>query len=112
VSSPPVRPTTIKTFLKERTGELRISADAVDRLVELLTDAAEQIADAAGQLAIEEDRNTMMDRDVEAAFATFLQIEGPALLSPETLHTAIDGITNEAFIELLNLLRADLEAPV
>ncbi len=106
---PAVRPTTIRAFLKERT-ELRISEDATDVLLELLTLTAEQIADAAKQLAIEDDRNTLMDRDIQAAYATFLQSEGPALLAPETIHTAIDGITNQAFTELLNLVRADLEA--
>ncbi len=88
----------------------RISEDATDVLVHLLTKAAEQIADAAKALAIEDDRNTLMDRDVQAAYATFLQIEGPALLAPETIYSAIDGITNEAFTELLNLVRADIEA--
>jgi len=108
--APPIRTTTINTFLKERT-ELRISEDATDLLVALLTNAAEQIADAAKQLAVDDDRNTLMDRDIQSGFATFLQSEGPALLSPETIHTAIDGISNEAFTELLNRLRADLEEP-
>jgi len=106
--SPPVRPTTITTFLEKRT-DMRLSEDAVDLLVDLLTKAAEQIADAAKELALEDERSTLLDRDMQTAYASFLQSEGPSLLAPETIHTAIDGISNEAFTELLNLLRADLE---
>ena len=50
-----------------------------------------------------------MARDVQAGFEAFLRTQGPALLSTGTIHAAIDGIDNEAFTELINLLRADLE---
>jgi len=105
--SPPVRHTTVANFLKDRT-ELRVSEDATELLAALLTKAAERIADSAKQLAIDDERNTLLDRDIEAAYATFLQDEGPAFFSFAIIHTAIDGIDNDAFTELLGLLRADL----
>jgi len=106
--APPVRPTTVARFLKERTG-LRVGVDATDLLTELLTTAADQVADQARQLAEADDRSTLMARDVQAGFEAFLRATGPALLSTGTIHAAIDGIDNEALTELINLLRTDLE---
>ena len=106
--SPPVRSTTVKRFLQERTG-LRVGQDATDLLTELLTTVADQVAEQAQQLAGADDRSTLMARDVQAGFEAFLKATGPALLSTDTIHVAIDGIDNEAFTELINLLRADLE---
>lgn len=106
--SPPVRATTVKRFLKERTG-MRVGTDAIDLLTELLTTAADQISDEAQQLALTDARSTLMARDIQAGFEAFLKKTGPALLSTDTIHTAIDGIGNEALTELINLLRADLQ---
>ena len=104
----PIKKTSIKNFIKERT-DLRVGDPAVAVLVELLTTAVGQIADIAKDLAVAEGRNTIKDRDLQAGFEAFLQERGPTLLSPDTIHTAIDGIENEAFTDLINLLRADLE---
>jgi len=109
MSSPPVRPTTLQEFLKERTG-MRVAEEAVTLLVELLTASAAKIATEAGRAAVEDGRNTIMARDVQAAFDVFLRDSGLHLLSPAKLHTAIDGISNEGFKELINLLRADIAA--
>ena len=106
--APPVRSTTVNRFLKERTG-LRVGADATDLLTEILTTAAEQVADRAQQLATAESRSTLMARDVQAGFEAFLRTAGPALLSTDTIHAAIDGIDNEALTELINRLRDDVE---
>jgi len=106
--APPVRATTVKRFLKERTG-MRVGADAIDLLTELLTTAADQVADQAQQLAAAEDRSTLMARDVQAGFEAFLLSTGPTLLAPGTIHAAIDGIDNEELTALINLLRSDLE---
>ncbi len=107
--SPPVRPTTLQEFLKERTG-MRVAEEAVDLLVELLTASADKIAVEAGQAAVEAERSTIMARDIQDAFDAFLRDTGLPLLSPAKLHTAIDGTTNEGFKELINLLRADIES--
>ena len=106
--TPPVRPTTVTTFLKERTG-LRVGEDAAALLARLLTAAAEKVADVAKELAAKEDRATLLDRDVQAGFEAFLGTAGPALIRPETLHAAIDGMDNDGFTQLINLLRADIE---
>jgi len=104
---PPVRATTIKKFLKDRT-QMRVGEQAVALAVDLLTTVAEKIATGASQTALDGARNTIMARDIQEAFEAFVAESGPPLLSPATLHTAIDGIGNEALTELINLLRVDL----
>ncbi len=101
------RPTPTKSFLHEHT-DLRIAEAAIDAIIEILTDAAERIAISAKELALEEARNTLMARDIQSGFETFISSEGPGLLRPATIHTAIDGITNESLADLINLLRTDV----
>jgi len=104
---PPVRETTIRNFLKDRTG-MRVSEDAVELMVGLLTTTAENMASRAAQLAQDEQRTTIMDRDIQNAFDEFLGASGLTLLGPDTIHTAIDGISNESLGQLIQSLRADL----
>ncbi len=106
--SPPVRATTLKNFIKDRTG-LRVGDGPVARLTDLITAVLEHIADTAKELVVDDDRSTLMERDVDVAYQSFLESRGPTLLSPTTIHTAIDGIANEDLTQLINLLRADLE---
>ena len=108
--SPPVRETTIRNFLKDRT-DMRVSEDAVDLMVSLLTTTSEAMAIRAAETATEEQRTTILDRDIQNAFEEFLGASGLALLSPDTIHTAIDGISNEGLSQLIQSLRADLEHP-
>lgn len=105
---PPVRTTTVKRFLKDRT-QMRVGEDAIDLAVDLLTTAAEKIADKGSKTAVDDGRNTIMARDIQEAFEAFLRDSGPALMSPATIRTAINGIPNEEFTQLINLLRADLQ---
>ncbi len=107
--SPPVRETTIRNFLKDRT-DMRVSEDAVDLMVSLLTTTSEAIAIRAAETATEEQRTTILDRDIQNAFEEFLGASGLTLLSPGTIHTAIDGITNEGLSQLIQSLRADLDS--
>ena len=107
--SPPVRPTTLQEFLKERTG-MRVAEEAVTLLVELLTATVGKIATEAAQAAVEDERSTIMARDIQAAYDVFLRDSGLLLHSTAKLHTAIDGISNAGFKELFNLLRADIAA--
>ena len=105
---PPVRTTTLKTFLKDR-SQMRVSGESVDLLAGLLSTIAEKIAVVAAESAVEGDRSTIKAPDVQEGFEAFLGESGPPMLSPGTLHTAIDGVSNEVLTELINLLRADVE---
>ncbi len=102
-----IRPTPAKSFLHECT-DLRIAEAAIDAIIEILTDAAKRIAISAKEHTLAEARNTLMARDIYAGFETFIGSEGPGLLRPTTIHTAIDGITNESLADLINLLRTDI----
>ena len=108
--TPPVRPTTLANFLQEETG-LRVGADATDRLTAILTQVTEHVAATAAASARAEDRTTLLERDVNDAFETFLREEGPALFSPATLFNAIDNVDNDGLTQLITLLRADLQPP-
>lgn len=107
--APPVRPTTIERFLKEET-DLRVGADAAERLTEILTTLATHIATNAAATVRADDRGTILERDVTQGFETFLQEEGPALFSPATLRGAIEHIDNDDLTQLISLLRADLQS--
>ena len=92
-----------KTFLRERSG-LRIGTAATDKLIAVLTEAAELICDHAKQQAEADERSTLMERDIEAGLERYLQSSGPSLLSPATLHQALDGLDNEELAEVIKLL--------
>ena len=108
--SPPIRETTARNFLKDRTGK-RIGEDAVELFVTHFTTMAEEVAVRAAELAQDGQRTTVLDRDIQKAFEAFLGASGLSLLSPATIHTAIDGISNESLSQLIQSLRADLEHP-
>lgn len=103
-----VRETAIRRFLKDET-DMRVGSDAIDRLGQLLTDLAGQIARKAKAQAVAEDRNTLLARDLDVAFESFLHTTGPSLLNATTLHAAINKLDDPTFIELTNLLRADIK---
>lgn len=105
---PPVRRTSVENFLKETT-DLRVGADATDRLTSILTHLAEHIAGTAAATARAEDRGTILERDITHALEVFLSEEAPSLFSPATLHSAIDRVPNDGLTQLINLLRADLQ---
>lgn len=107
--TPPVRPSTIKKFIKEST-QMRVAADATNEMVHLITAMSEQMAVSAAQSALDGQRTTIMASAIQEAFKSFLGDSGASLLNPATIHSAIDGISNESFKELLKLLRADLVA--
>jgi len=106
---PPIRETTARTFLKDRT-EMRVGEDAVAIFVTHFTTMAEAVATTAAQLATQDDRTTVLDRDIDAAFNAFLQ-SGPEALSPDAIHTSIDAVSNQGLSQLIQLLRADLNPP-
>lgn len=103
---PPIRETTARTFLKDRT-EMRVGDDAVELFVTHFTTMAEAIAARAAELAQEDDRVTVLERDIDAAFNEFLQA-GPQVLSPDAIHTAIAAVSNQGLGQLIQFLRADL----
>lgn len=51
--TPPVQSTTIRKFLKENT-QMRVSIEATDQMVDLLTTTSEKIASQASQEALYE----------------------------------------------------------
>ncbi len=104
--SEPVKTTTVKNYLKETTA-LRVGTEAAETMVVLLTQVAEEIAQEAKRLAEADERTTLKSRDLEAGFEAFLQSRGPSLLSPETIHGALDGIDNNGLAGLIRLLRQE-----
>ena len=108
-SPPPIRETTARTFLKART-EMRVGDAAVELFVTHFTTMAEAVALTAAELAQQDERTTVLERDVDAAFNEFLQA-GPQLLSPDAIHTTIGALSNQVLSQLIQLLRADLSPP-
>jgi len=108
-SPPPIRETTARTFLKDRT-EMRVGDAAVELFVTHFTTMAEAVALTAAELAQQDERTTVLERDVDAAFNEFLQA-GPQLLSPDAIHTTIGALSNQVLSQLIQLLRADLSPP-
>ena len=103
---PPIRETTARTFLKDRT-KMRVGDDAVELFVTHFTTMAEAVALSAAELAQQDERTTVLERDVDAAFNEFLRA-GPQVLSPGAIHTAIGAVSNPGLSQLIQLLRADL----
>ena len=97
-----------KRFLKEATG-LRVGDEVSARFVELVQAVASSMVAQAQKHAEADDRNTLMERDLEASFENFLQEGAAGLSSPQTLHQAISDLSTEDFVQLTQLLRQDLE---
>ncbi len=89
---------------------MRVGDDAVELFVTHFTTMAEAVAATAAQLAQDDDRTTVLERDIDAAFNDFLQT-GPQILSPDAMHTAIGAVSNQGLSQLIQLLRADLSPP-
>ena len=103
---PPIRETTARTFLKDRTS-MRVGEDAVEAFVNHFTAVAEAVASRAAELAEEEERTTILERDVETAFREIETVPR----GPDAIHTAIDTVSNQGLSQLIQLLRADLATP-
>tara|TARA_B100001123_G_scaffold407858_1_gene500440 strand:- start:82 stop:411 length:330 start_codon:yes stop_codon:yes gene_type:complete len=108
MGSNPLRTTTLRSYLRETT-ELRVSADATERLAELVGVQLEQIAGRARELTLAAERNTLLDRDVEEAFDGWLKDAGPSLLSSAALLATLNGLSNEALTDLIQQLQAQLK---
>lgn len=107
MASEPVRTTTLRNYLKEATG-LRVSADAAETLTALLVRQLEQVAVRAKDEATAQERNTLLNRDIDQAFDGWLKDAGPATLSSTAMLTTINGLSNEALTELIKQLQAQL----
>lgn len=109
MASSPVRTTTLHNYLKEATG-LRVSADAAERITALLVAQIAQIARLSREQARDEERNTVLDRDIDQAFGAWLEATAaaPGGLSSADLLAALDGLSNDALTELIQLLQAQL----
>ena len=105
---PVIRETTARNFLKDRTG-LRIGENAVDLFVTHFTTMAEAVALRAAELVDEEERTTVLERDIDAAFNELLQ--SGTQVGPDAIHTAIDTVSNQGLSQLIQLLRLGLATP-
>lgn len=104
---PPVRETTIHSFLQDRSG-VRVSEDATELLVGLLTTTCENVASRATQSAADDERSTILDRDIQQAWDALLGTSGASLLTSVAIHASIDAASNDGLGELIQLLRLDL----
>lgn len=102
--------TTVKRYLKEET-DLRVSAPAAERLVQLVETQLEQVAGRAKELALASERNTLLDRDVDEAFDGWLKSSGPSLLSAEAMLVVLNGLSNETLAGLIGQLQDQLRNP-
>jgi len=105
---PLIRATTALNFLRDRTGT-RVGDDAVEIFITHFTTMGEAVAVRAAELATEDERTTVLDRDIDAAFNELVQ-SGP-VLEPDAIHTAIGAVSNQGLGQLIQLLRADLNSP-
>lgn len=103
----PVKKTTIHSFLQDR-SQMRVSQNATNLLVGLLTTTAENVASTATQMASVDARTTILDRDIQQAWDALLQASGASLLTPVAIHASIDATSNEGLGKLIQLLRGDL----
>jgi len=110
MASPPVRVTTLKTYLKEETG-LRVGDATATALQDLLVTLIGKVVVRAQAQAVDEDRSTLLARDIIAGFEGFLVDESPELLSSKALRHAINVMDVAALTELVQLVQADLDRP-
>ena len=104
---PPVRETTIHTFIQDR-SQMRVAEDATALLVSLLTTTAENVASRATKIASLDDRTTILARDIQSAWDALLGASGVSLLTPAAIHASIDAASNDGLGELIQLLRVGL----
>lgn len=104
----PVRTTPVGEFIRDRSG-MRVGTDALELMVAKLTEATAQLTDLAKEAALEDNRSTIMERDVEAAFDLWLDAQARTLLSPAIMHQTIETISNDGLVELTRLLKGSLE---
>jgi histone H3/H4 len=107
VSQSPIKTTSLKNYLKEQTG-MRVGDDTAKHLVNLLTQAVEHITKHAQQQATQEERSTILERDLQGGFESFITHSGPTLASPAALLAAINQLDNQELTSLLQLLTQEL----
>lgn len=107
MSGPPVRTTTLRNHLKEAT-DLRVSADAAERLTTLLVAQLDQITQHAKTAATLDERTTILDRDIDHAFDQWLQTAAPSLLTSTAMLKALNGLSNDALTDLIKQLQTQL----
>lgn len=96
-----IKKTAIRNFLKEQTAGLRIGVNAIDHLSTLLVSTVVHVTARAQESAIDGKRNTIMARDIQYGFESFLQTQGPSLYTAAAIHRAIDNISNEELTKLI-----------
>ena len=88
---------------------MRIGDDAIDLIIERMEEMCTKVAQDATQFAIEDERTTIKERDIQKGFDVFYKESIPSLLSAEAIHDSIDKIDNEILKDLIRLLKKDIE---
>jgi len=99
--------TTVEKFIKEH-SDLRVRAEAVDRLYDRLGEIAMGVVKKASEIARADDRKTLFDEDIDRAFETLSGIPGQDL-TPEVLFDLLDKLETVKIATLANIIRTWLE---
>ena len=100
------RRNTVEQYLKA-TLDLRISPEAIETYLGAINQLAERLARQAAELAKGEQRTTLLDRDVTAAFQA---LAGAGQADPPGVFSAIDKLTTDQLAQLINLVQDWLKA--
>lgn len=92
----------LKDKIDNRTG-LRSGEEAVDNLINVLDELAVELVDAAGNSAREDDRKTVLSRDVVDAERVVLEETAPEV---DEIVDLIASLSAEDMLELAEAIRA------
>ncbi|MBS3788324.1 hypothetical protein KGY77_05935 [Candidatus Bipolaricaulota bacterium] len=92
----------LKEKIKNRT-DLRSREEAVDNLMSILDEVAVKLVDASGDAAREDDRKTVLRRDVVKAERVVLEETAPEV---EEIVDLIASLTAEDMLKLAEAIRA------
>ena len=98
------KPNTAEKFIKDNTT-LRLSPSAIAPFITSLDDVARLSVTKATELATEERRTTILDRDMTAAFKRI--ITEP---TPDNIFSQLDQLSTDDLAKVINLIEAWLKA--
>ena len=100
------RRNTVEQYLKA-TLDLRVSPEAVDAFLAGINQLAERAARQAAELAKGDQRTTLLDRDVAAAFQA---LGGAGQADPPGIFAQLDKLTTDQVAQVINLIQDWLKA--
>jgi len=101
------KPSTAENFIKANTNK-RLSPDAIAPFIVALDEVARLAVTKAAELADQEKRTTILDRDVTAAFQAIVQDPNQAP-TPDRLFAQLDKLTTDDLAKVINLIEAWLK---